>query len=249
MTSQKGMSLVETTIILTVLALLTGVIAPSARAYIEDARNVQAKENVESIGSAIEALLRDTGMLCLSFDGSSCANTATGRVELLVSGSGTSANEPTVVSATTTGLSTDIASAASLNWAGHADEIADARRDLMDTHFVTNPATGYSATSFTAGGGPRVGIGWRGPYLTGPIDVDPWGYMYQANTVFLTVASGAANDGTGTGQWRGGWIYDVLVVSAGSNGTVQTAFGGNLTTGGMVTGGDDIVYVVQGGTH
>jgi type II secretory pathway pseudopilin PulG len=249
MRNQHGMSLVETTIILMVLALLTGIVAPSARAYLEDARNVQAKSDVESIGSAVQNLLRDTGTLCLSFDGASCANTTSGRVELLVSGTSVSANEPTVVSTSTTGLSTSIASAASLNWAGHADEVADARRDLMDPHFVTNPGTGYPTTSFTAGGGPRVGIGWRGPYLTGPIDVDPWGYSYQANTVFLTVASGVANDGTGTGQWRGGWNYDTLVVSAGSNGTIQTAFGGDPATGGMTTAGDDVVYVIQGGTH
>src|SRR6266540_3712860 len=110
--AQHGMSLVEATIILMVLSVLTAVIAPTARAYVEDGRNVKAKADVETIGAAVQSVLRDTGLLCLSFDGASGANTTSGRVELLVSGTSTSANEPTVVSTSTTGLSTNIASAA-----------------------------------------------------------------------------------------------------------------------------------------
>ena len=113
----------------------------------------------------------------------------------------------------------------------------------MDRHLVTN-AAGYTAVTFTSGGGPRAGIGWRGAYLNGPTDVDPWGYAYQANTLFLTAASDAA-DGTGTGQRRGGWTSNVMVLSAGSNGVVQTAFGVAGATG----VGDDVLYVVQGATR
>ena len=113
----------------------------------------------------------------------------------------------------------------------------------MDNQFVTNSA-GYASPSFTAGGGPRAGIGWRGAYLDGPIDVDPWGYAYQASTVFLVTASDAA-DGTGAGQKRGGWTSDVVVLSAGSNGVVQTPFGSSNT----IAVGDDVISVVQGATH
>jgi type II secretory pathway pseudopilin PulG len=237
-----GMSLVEATIILAVLSVLTAMLAPSARTYVENARNVKAKHDVTAVGAAISQVLRDTGMLCLSLNGSSCANTATGRVELLVSGTAVGTNEPTVV-ATPLTVSASTASSTTLNWAGGVNEVADARRDLMDNQFVTNSAA-YSSPSFTSGGGPRVGIGWRGPYLDGPIDVDPWGYAYQASTVFLATASDAA-DGTGSGQKRGGWNSDVVVISAGSNGVVQTAFGSSNTT----AVGDDVAYVVQGTTR
>jgi type II secretory pathway pseudopilin PulG len=242
MRSERGLSLVEVTIILSTLAVLTAAVAPAAGTYIDNARNTKAKEDVEAIGGAIDQVLRDTGLLCLSLNGTSCANAATGRVELLVSGTAVGSNEPTVVtSAYVAPAST--ASAVNLNWAGGSNEVAEARRDLMDRHLSANGA-GYAAVGFTSGGGPRPALGWRGAYLTGPIDVDPWGYAYQANTVFLAVASDAA-DGTGTGQRRGGWTQNVLVLSAGANGVVQTAFG----TAGATGVGDDVIYVMQGATR
>jgi type II secretory pathway pseudopilin PulG len=240
--AEQGLSLVETTIVLVVLSVLTAVVAPAAGSYIEGARNTKAKKDAETIGAAMDQLLGNTGMLCLSLNGSSCANSTTGRVELLVSGAAVGLNEPTVVT-TSFAAPASTASATSLNWAGGTGEVADARRDLMDRQFVTN-AAGYTAVGFTGGGGPKAGIGWRGAYLNGPIDVDPWGYAYQANTVFLAVASDAA-DGTGAGQRRGGWTNNVMVISAGSNGVIQTAFGSTGASG----AGDDIVYVVQGATR
>jgi Tfp pilus assembly protein PilE len=242
--SQAGLSLVEATIILMVLSILTAALAPAAGAYLEESRNTKAKADVEGIGAAIDQTLRDTGLPCLSFNGSSCANSTTGRVELLMSGTSTSASEPTVIASMDVNLgATGLASAQNLNWAGGTNAVAANRRDLMDNHFVTN-SPAYTAVSFTAGGGPRPGSGWRGPYVNGPLDVDPWGYAYQASTVFLIPASDAT-DGTGTGQRRGGWTQDVVVISAGSNGTIQTAFG----AAGTAAVGDDVVYVVQGATH
>jgi hypothetical protein len=232
---------VEATLVLAVFAVLTAVLAPSVGDYVQESKNVKANDDVKAIGAGIERLLRDTGMLCLSLNGSSCANTATGRVELLVSGAAVGSNEPSVSTGAFAAGAT-IASAATLNWGGGANEVADARRDLMDRQFVTN-AAGYGALTFTGGGGPRAGLGWRGPYLTGSIGVDPWGSSYQASTVFLAVASDAA-DGTAAGQLRGGWTSDVVVVSAGSNRSIQTAFGSTATTG----AGDDVVYVLQGTT-
>jgi Tfp pilus assembly protein PilE len=241
--SDAGLSLVEATIILMVLAILTAVVAPATGSYMEGARQTKAKADTETIGSAIEQVIRSTGLQCLSLNGSSCANSATGRVELLVSGTAVGSNEPTVLTAMAYAAPTSTTSAATVNWAGGSNEVADARRDLMDRQFVTN-AAGYAAASFTSGGGPRAGLGWRGAYLNGPIDVDPWGYAYQANTVFLGVASDAA-DGTGEGQLRGGWTSDVMVLSSGSNGVVQTAF----AAAGAVGAGDDVVYVVQGASR
>ena len=240
--SNRGVSLVEATIVLMVMAVLTAIVAPSAGSYIEGAKNAKAKADVETIGAAIDQVLRSTALPCLSLNGSSCASAATGVVELLVSGSGVGSNEATVSSAVFTAPAS-AASSVSLNWGGGTNEIPDARRDEMDHQFITN-TPGYTAVSFTSGGGPRPGLGWRGPYMTGPMDVDPWGYAYQASTVFLGVASNSAA-GTGEGQVRGGWTSDVVVISAGSNGVIQTAFGSVATTG----VGDDVLYVVQGATN
>jgi type II secretory pathway pseudopilin PulG len=259
--SERGLSLVEVTIMLIVLSTLTAVVAPAASSYIEGARNTKAKEDTEAIGSALELLLRDTGMPCVSKSPGTFtdawtigggATTApcslTNRVELLVSGSAINTDEPTVAANMGFTASASIASAANLNWAGGSNEVGDATKDTIDRHLVTNFASGYPLPTFTAGGGPRARLGWRGAYLNGPIDTDPWGYVYQANTIFFATANNATNN-TGSGEIRGGWTSDVLVVSAGSNGVLQTLFGGTTATGGLSTSGDDIVYVVQGGTH
>jgi Tfp pilus assembly protein PilE len=246
---ERGLSLVEVTIILVVLSVLTAAVAPAAGSYIEGARNTKAKNDVESIGSAIDLLLRNTGVRCVSkapTNAMTPTNTApcslSNRVELLVSGSSVAANKPTVVT-TAFAASASTASAVNVNWSGGTSEVADASKNLMDAHLVTN-TTGYTVASFTGGGGPKTGVGWRGAYLNGPLDVDPWGYAYQANTLFLTAATDAT-DGTAAGQRRGGWSSDVMVISAGSNGVVQTAFG---ATGGAAVG-DDVAYVLQGSTH
>ena len=239
--SARGMSLVEATIILMVLATLTAVIAPSMGDYLEDARNTKAKEDVETIGMAIVRLIRDTGLSCVSLTGSSCSKV--NRVELLVSGSDETANLPTS-DAAAYATNANFASAASLNWAGAtANPVGVGTRDLMEPHLVTN-AAGYTAAGFTGGGGPRHAIGWRGAYLNGTADVDPWGYVYQASTIFLGVATDATA-GTGEGALSGGWSADVMVISAGSNGNIQTLFG---ALGGTAVG-DDVAYVVQGSTR
>lgn len=247
--SESGLSLVEATIILLVIGVLTAIAAPAARNYIEESRNTKAKEDVGLIGATIDQVLRDTGVRCLSKAPTNLATpiatapcSLSNRVELLVSGSSLTANKPVVVTTPVT-VTASTASAANLNWSGGTDEVVDASKNLMDPHLVTNTA-GYTAVGFTGGGGPKAGLGWRGAYLNGPIDLDPWGYIYQANTVFLTAASDAA-DGTNGGQKRGGWTYNVLVISSGSNAAIQTAFG----VSGAAAVGDDVVYVVQGGTR
>jgi type II secretory pathway pseudopilin PulG len=60
--SERGMSLVEATIILMVLAILTSVLAPSIGDYVNDARQVKAKEDLEVLGLSVARLVRDMGM-------------------------------------------------------------------------------------------------------------------------------------------------------------------------------------------
>jgi hypothetical protein len=60
-TSSRGMSLVEATIILFVLMLLTGVLAPSIGDFVFDAKMVKVKEDCEAIGISIMRLVGDVG--------------------------------------------------------------------------------------------------------------------------------------------------------------------------------------------
>lgn len=248
--NEIGMSLVEATIIVMVLATLTAVIAPSVGDYVEDARNTAAKEDTEAIGTAVLNLLRDTGSRCLRVAGTTEC-TVTNRVDLFVSGG----NNPDSVTATDITLpDADAATTVdgAMNWLPDAN--APTQTDTIDAQLIlNNMGTPYAAASFTGGGGPRMKLGWRGAYLNGPISSDPWGFKYQVNTVFLTVASNAIDgavtpDNTQEGLREAGWQRDVLVLSPGANGAVQTSFGGTAT-GGVSSVGDDVVYVIGGGTR
>lgn len=255
---ETGMSLVEATIILMVLGILTAVIAPSVGDYLEDARQTKAKEDVEAIGTGILRLLRDTGLPCLTtVSGATVATgcTKAGRVDVLV-GSG---NSPTVTASAVTlpnGSHGDTANATN-NWVGSTSgdgvdaapggnddtNVALNLTDTIDRQLVTN-AAGYTAVSFATGGGPAKAIGWRGAYLTGPTGADPWGNKYEANTIFLTTASDASA-GTTEGLQSAGWSKDVIVISAGSNGAIDTTMMGT----GVTAASDDVIYTVQGASR
>lgn len=249
--SERGMSLVEATIILMVLATLTAAISPSIADYTNDARGVKAKEDVEAIGTGILRLLKDTGSRCLRLAGTTDCTVAN-RVDLLISGG---ADPRADNSASVTVPDSEAATTATMSWLPTA---APAQQDTVDDQLIENDnATPYTAAGFTSGGGPRMKLGWRGAYINGPVGGDPWGNKYQANTVFLTVATDAtdtagAPDQTQEGMKQAGWKRNVLVMSAGQNSVVETEFGGSSAGAGGVgvsAGGDDVIYVLRGSTR
>jgi type II secretory pathway pseudopilin PulG len=225
--AERGMSLVEATIILMVLAILTAVIAPSAGDFISESRNVKGKEEVESIAMAIARLQRDFGRKQLQAD--TVAGGSLEDIYLLVSGTGTgTAGSVTDANLTAQpGSKYDTVGAAN-SWATDDSAVAAANRVSMNAALVDNTAA-FTSVSFTAGGGPRSGLGWRGPYLTGSLDLDPWGSRYQANVQYL----GAADQ-----------TYKAIVLSPGTIGVVETVYAGSGTAG-----GDDIIYVFQGSSR
>jgi type II secretory pathway pseudopilin PulG len=225
---EQGMSLVEATIILMVLGLLTSALAPSVADYVNDARQVKVKEDCEAIGVSLARLARDVGP-CLKKTGTGPCTKAN-RVDLLFS------DGPKVAAAEVTGApfsSGDLASA--LNW----DKDGGTNADSMESQLAVNgpayltPADtgGYAAT------GPHFGLGWRGAYLSGPIGPDPWGKRYLVNTAFLAAASDATTPG---------WQTDVFCLAAGPNGVYETPVAGGS---GTLRTGDDFTYVISGGTR
>jgi type II secretory pathway pseudopilin PulG len=241
--NQDGMSLVEATIILMILFLLTAVLSPAVTDYVNDARQTKGKEDVEAIGLSIMRLLRDTGLpFPVVAAGASPLHTAVNRVDLLVSDGNTpSAAAGTGVSSSGTGYIIT----ANRNWDdvdGAGDNVAN-----MNPHLAYNMVdpngltTVYTLVAFPAPGGPRVGLGWRGAYLTGPIGPDPWGNRYAANTVFMNPSSDSTVKGSN---------FDAFVLSAGADGHVDTDMEGNgATSGGTTPQGDDLIYVMSGSTR
>jgi type II secretory pathway pseudopilin PulG len=237
--SERGMSLVEATIILMVLGLLTAVLSPSIGDYVNDARDVKVKEDVEAIGISIMRAVRDSRspFLQVAYAAGAAGLAEANRADLIV-GEG-------AIPALGTGI-IDFASSNILASVGWDDAIATpATVDAMADHLITNvPNYPVPTQASFAVGGPQFGTGWRGAYIS-TIGADPWGNRYAANTVFLGVAADSATAGEGIGT--GGWTHDVIVLSAGRDSTIQTPFAGTVNGGsGAGTANDDVFYTVTG---
>jgi len=231
-TSERGMSLIEATIILMVLAILTATLAPTLGDYVNDARQTKAKEDVEALGASVVRLLRDTGLpFVVRVVGAGAAST--NRVDLLV----TEGALPTAAAA----MGTDAAAAGFLvqndvRW----DDAAGAEVELATDHLVTN-ANAYTTVVFPASGGPRPGLGWRGGYLSTATGPDPWGVRYACTTVWLNSSTDNAAAAKGTNN-------DAFCLAAGADGNVDTDMDSSVN-GGVAVGGDDLIFVIQGNTR
>lgn len=236
LSSQRGMSLVEATIILLVIATLTAAIAPSMGDYLEDARDTKAKGDVQMLGLAVVRMLRDTGLKGLKID-AGVAFTESNRVDNLMSAGGTAAINAGAVFA-----SGDI-NGGDINWDGNDND------DTFENQLVSNTPGGVLASAYSTPAASNRGRGWRGSYLNVPAGEDPWGYKYYANTVFLTVATDSTA-GAAEGNASGFWAKDVVVLSAGPDNTIQSNIAGSGSNGfGMATPNDDVVFVLQGNTR
>jgi hypothetical protein len=189
-------------------------------------------------------MVRDTGFPCVTKNPLNDCELGS-RADLLVSGG----EEPTVTAASTA-LTAGSAADVTINWAGHADEVPAANLDTMENQLVLNTPdyNDPSENATISSGGPRSGLGWRGAYLASPVGPDPWGRMYQSNTIFVGVATNASA-GVTEGLLSGGWIKDVIVVSSGRNGTMETPFAGSTNGGTGATNSDDVFYVISGSTR
>ena len=244
LSSDRGMSLIEATIILMILFLLTAVMSPAIGDYVEDARQTKGKEDVELIGTAVVRLQRDVGA-CLKIVATT-ACTESNRVDILRS------TGPDVVTGDLGTLALDFANddidPNPINW---DDDQLQNVGDTLVNQLVSN-APNYDTpaerlpTSYTLAG-PQAGLGWRGVYVTPPIGTDPWGKVYLVNAAFLVVATDST-DGEAEGDRRGGWSRDTFVISAGPNGLYDVPFAGNVNFG-ITPGGDDLLYVIRGDTR
>jgi Tfp pilus assembly major pilin PilA len=155
-----GFSIVEATIVLAVVAVLAGAVAPSVSRTLAQGRLARARNDVQAIRTAVHNVLTEH-TLFVPF-------TSTGAVdgdaiELLVS----DGDIPfTAIGAT--------------NWdnpvacCAAAVDVA-----FLEAHLVTNTGLGAAGSYSVAAGG------WRGAYINAPVDPDPWGNRYAVNTEYL----------------------------------------------------------------
>jgi prepilin-type N-terminal cleavage/methylation domain-containing protein len=163
--SQRGITLIEITIVMTVMAILTAAAAPIASRTVDRARATRALDDAKAIRTALLAFLSELpGYQGPKVDGTSNGSTA---IQLLVS-DGDIASDPL------DGRWDD-----PVGNSGGGSLICD----FIENHLVQNepfddPTKLYPITT-------PAGNVWRGAYLSSPVDPDPWGNRYMVNVQWL----------------------------------------------------------------
>jgi type II secretory pathway pseudopilin PulG len=158
---ERGITLVEATIVLTVAAILSAAAAPIASRAIDRARLARAVDDTSAIKTAIGNLLLEFTTFT-PFTATGLAGGAT--VQMLVS----DGDIPRTIGADGSALWDDVVNPAAVQPV-----------DFLERHLVTNTPGGAGAYT-TAGGAP-----WRGAYISALIDPDPWGNRYAVNVLHL----------------------------------------------------------------
>lgn len=155
--SQKGFTLVEVIVVLSVVLLLTGIAVPMLTSYMEDGRRARAEAECKVVGAAMMSFYKDAGV----YPARNSAGTNSTLYSLL-----TGPTMPTTSPFT-----------AGHNWITWGMNAA--RGDLLNNHLLTNTPQGASAAAY-----PTTGTNqWRGPYLAGSSPLDPWGRPYVINVI------------------------------------------------------------------
>jgi type II secretory pathway pseudopilin PulG len=242
MRSEKGMSLIEATVVLMVLSIIASIMAPPLFDYVRRTEQAAAAHDVAQIGTALARMLDDLGETSVLRDGNGLSaaaaplRSAANRVDMLVTHGETPVLDGTAARA----------GAGVTDWDDPANNGAI---QLLDYYLATNTPSGLAANAYRTASSmttntefdPNDGAmfnaeyAWRGAYLPGPLGPDPWGNRYAINVEFLERPLGAGPSGN---------VNDVFVLSAGSNGRVETRFAAD-----GVTSVNDIIFVVSGGTR
>lgn len=250
---RRGWSLVELTIILIVLSILCAILAPVISGYVNNAKKVRAREDTGALASSIWMYIEDTANSYFLKDGSpnpaaGASRTSSGsapqqkasnRVEMLVGD----------------GDIPDHGANGSTRW---SRPVNFKEVDFFEFHLVSNKpgnATGnaYRTPTDLDKGGKAFGqdpmfarresggfnseFSWRGPYITAPIDPDPWGNRYMANVMYLDAVADSSNNYPADKAFSA----DTIVLSAGPDEEVDTLF----EKDGLTVGDDDVMTMLD----
>ncbi len=154
---QRGFTLVEVIVVLSVVLLLTGIAVPMLSSYMEDGRRARAEAECKVLGASVTSFYKDLGVFP--------ARTSAGT------------NNTVYVLLTGTTMPTANPWTATHQWITWG--MSTARGDLANYHLTVNspqntPAAAYPTTT---------NMKWRGPYSNGNTPLDPWGRPYIINVI------------------------------------------------------------------
>lgn len=218
-TDNRGIatSLIETVLVVAIVAMIASVAVGAGLDRIEDARVAQAVRDTEMIGMAVHSFMQDTGLPPAYKSGLSTSRTD--EIFFVLETEGEDAEDKTNT------------------WPTEADE-----RDLIENHLMMNQPDG-SAPSYLRVGEISFNRqkGWNGPYLTRLPVSDPWADKYLVNVQFFT-PQGVNLVREDLTIPTGGRVA-VVVLSAGANRTIETRF--DQLSESFTAIGDDIIFRMQ----
>jgi Flp pilus assembly pilin Flp len=197
--ADRGVTMIEVTLMLTVTVALIGALVPSMTATVRHAEIARALTDMNNIFSQTLA-----------------AGTEMGQTFTI---NGTPAGTWVEIVVTDGDIPRDVSATGSAEWQRPVDNVGGLV-DFLERHIVTNNPRGNPANAYNTGGGNP----WRGPYMSAPIDSDPWGNRYAINTEW------ALDPG----------LNDTVVYSAGPDEQIDSAYAANPLT----AGDDDLVVLV-----
>jgi type II secretory pathway pseudopilin PulG len=168
--SARGVSLIEATIVLGVIAVLSGVAAPSVSRTLAQGRLARATSDVAAIRTAIHSFITDNSFVPFTSNG---ANAGGDDLEMLVS----DGDIPTLSTAVSALGGNNVAWDDAVNCCAGAIDV-----DMLEDNLVTNVTP--TGASYAIGA-----TGWRGAYINAPVDPDPWGNRYAVNVAYLRTAT------------------------------------------------------------
>jgi len=258
---QRGFTLVEVTVILLVLVILSAILLPNLGGFNRLARFVRVKEDLGALCASVARYVEDTGELSFwqwgGRDGGGMGSDTPDRtspVGLLI-GDGDTPEFGGEASRESWALSYLESFSEPTDIFGSA---VDFRVDTFANHLIHNTPLGNATGAHrlpsdmlngansagipagllfdsAAGQGFNSMFAWRGPYISDRVEADPWGNRYMANVFGQYVPAGVDSDGFGTG---------VVCYSAGPDEAIDTDFN---QPGGWFTGDDDITALMSAG--
>jgi type II secretory pathway pseudopilin PulG len=258
---ERGFTLVEVTVILLVLVILSAILLVNLGGFNRLARFARVKEDIGALCASVSQYVLDTGELAFwqwggraggGFDADTPDRTSP--VGLLI-GDGDVPGLNSQVESTNWGLTYREAFSESTDLTASTIEF---RVDTFANHLIHNTPlgnepNGHRVPGDMLNGGTSSGIpgglvfdspsgqgfnslfAWRGPYINDHVEADPWGNRYMANVFGMYVPADIDSDGFSTA---------VVCYSAGPDEEVDTDFN---QPGGWFTGDDDFTALVTSG--
>jgi type II secretory pathway pseudopilin PulG len=238
--NERGITILETTVILSVLFILAGAMSPIVSESVNTARAVKAKNDASMIAMGLINLQKDVGADALNIGGAGVSGGSLRLPDLLASQGSAPDVEDAQTSESETApvvplLAAPGHSSVSLTADVRAALRAERRRwrntlaGSLDDHLMNN-RRGYRFRRSGEYGG------WNGPYVSAEVKGDPWGRQFLINSQWL-------DGGSSTADAQGRIRRAVFVVSAGADGVVDTPFEQPIVDARAF--GDDIVIRIQ----